>query len=273
MRGEFVDVGGARMYYYAAGSRGSGEPVVFLHGFPTSSHLWRDVVAHVPDGHRAIVVDLLGYGRSDRPLGRPLGIPAHGTRILALLDDLGVKRACIVGHDLGGGIAQWLAARHPARVAGLCLVNSVSLSDWPAREMRVARAIVPVTRHLPPTWLRTALRAELTRGYADRSRGARSVDMYLRPFADMVGCQAFWEHLSALDHADTEALVRPLRTFAQPTTIVWGEDDPFLPVTSARRLQEVIPGATLQVVPGARHFTPEDAPDQVGIAVTTLLAR
>src|ERR671917_498738 len=57
----------ARVYYYAAGTRGTGEPLVFIHGFPTSSHLWRDVVPLLPDGHRAIVIDLLGYGRSDRP--------------------------------------------------------------------------------------------------------------------------------------------------------------------------------------------------------------
>ena len=70
MRGEFIDVNGARLYYYAAGSRGVGEPVVFLHGFPTSSHLWTEVVPLVPKGHRVVVVDLLGYGRSDRPAGR-----------------------------------------------------------------------------------------------------------------------------------------------------------------------------------------------------------
>jgi haloalkane dehalogenase len=60
MRGEFVDLSGARLYYYAAGSRGSGEPVVFIHGFPTSSHLWADVIPLMPTGHRRVLLDLLG---------------------------------------------------------------------------------------------------------------------------------------------------------------------------------------------------------------------
>jgi pimeloyl-ACP methyl ester carboxylesterase len=90
VRGEFVDLDGARLYYYAAGSRGAGEPVVFVHGFATSSHLWSDVVSLMPAGHRLIVLDLLGYGRSDPPAARALTLRAHAERVVALLDVLGV---------------------------------------------------------------------------------------------------------------------------------------------------------------------------------------
>ncbi|HUF30679.1 MAG TPA: alpha/beta fold hydrolase, partial [Gemmatimonadaceae bacterium] len=103
MRGEFLDLDGARLYYYAAGVRGEGEPIVFLHGFPTSSHLWRDVVPLVPPGHRVVVVDLLGFGRSDLPTGRDVSLGGHAQRVLQLLDQLRIERATIVGHDTGGG--------------------------------------------------------------------------------------------------------------------------------------------------------------------------
>ena len=106
MRGEFVDLTGARLYYYAAGTRGAGEPVVFLHGFPTSGHLWTDVVPLVPAGHRVVVLDLLGYGRSDRPQSRSVSLRAHAERVIELFDTLGINYACVVGHDIGGGIAQ-----------------------------------------------------------------------------------------------------------------------------------------------------------------------
>src|SRR5205807_55011 len=98
-----------------------------IHGFPTSSHLWNDVVPFMPPGHRIVVLDLLGYGRSDRPKGHAVDVAAHGTRMLALLDELRIDRACLVGHGMGGGIAQWLAARHGGRVSHLCLVDSVSV--------------------------------------------------------------------------------------------------------------------------------------------------
>ncbi|MGH7618691.1 MAG: alpha/beta fold hydrolase, partial [Gemmatimonadaceae bacterium] len=87
MRGEFLDLSGARIYYYAAGTRGAGDPVVFLHGFPTSGHLWSDVVPLMPAGHRIVVLDHLGYGRSDRPLSRPVDIRAHAERVVQVLDE------------------------------------------------------------------------------------------------------------------------------------------------------------------------------------------
>src|SRR2546423_3547662 len=95
MRGEFVDLNDARLYYYAAGTRGAGEPVVFLHGFATSSHLWGDVVPLMPAGHRLVVTDLLGHGRSDRPLGRAVDVRAHAERVIEMLDQLHIERACI----------------------------------------------------------------------------------------------------------------------------------------------------------------------------------
>src|SRR5438270_10834746 len=97
MRGEFVDVGGVRLYYYAAGTRGVGEPVIFLHGFPTSGHLWTDVIPLMPAGHRLVVLELLGYGRSDPPNGRSLTLRAHADRVGALMDALWIALAGGVG--------------------------------------------------------------------------------------------------------------------------------------------------------------------------------
>lgn len=276
MRGEFVDLHGARIYYYAAGTRGSGEPVVFIHGFPTSGHLWSEVVPLVPAGHRVVVVDMLGYGRSDRPGrdgARDLSIRAHADRLLELLDVLGINYACLVGHDLGGGIAQSLAVRHPQRVSRLCLVSSVAFDAWPAREVQLARAMLPLTRHLPPTWLLSLLRTDLLRGYTEHDRGARSIELFARPFATDEGRDVFMQHLLALDSAETAELTPRLKDLVQPTAILWGQHDPFLPVALAERLRDAIPGSTLEVIPHARHFVPEEAPHKLAETLGTLLHR
>ena len=273
MRGEFVDLAGARLYYYAAGTRGVGEPVVFLHGFPTSSHLWSDVVQLVPSGHRVVVVDLLGYGRSDRPEGRPVGVRAHAERMIELFDVLGINYACVVGHDVGGGIAQWLAVRYPQRVSRLLLVDSVAFGSWPTRDVKLARAMLPLTRHLPATWLLSILRSDLLRGYEDHERGARSIELYVRPFASPEGRDAFMEHLLALDSSDTQVIAPRLKDIIAPTAIVWGRHDPFLPISVGEQLQGAIPDATMDVVAGGRHFTPEDAPARIGDALAELLKR
>ena len=273
MRGEFLDIGGARLYYYAAGTRGAGEPIVFLHGFPTSSHLWGDVVPLIPEGHRVVVVDLLGYGRSDLPLGRDVSIKGHAERVLALLDTLRITYASIVGHNVGGGIAQFLAVRHPTRVARLCLIDSVAFDGWPTRDVKLVKASLPLTRHLPSTWLLSILRTDLQRGYAQQERGHRSVEQYVRPFAAARGRDALVEHLLALDPAETQALAPRLKDIVAPTAIVWGAHDPFLPVSIGRRLESEIPGATLEVLPDGRHFTPEESPERVAAVIGELLKR
>lgn len=273
MRGEFLDLHDARLYYYAAGNRGAGEPVLFLHGFPTSGHLWSDVVSLMPGGHRIVVPDLLGYGRSDRPLGHPVDVLAHANRVVQLLDELRIERACIVGHGIGGGIAQSIAVRHAHRVSRLCLVDSVAFDRWPTFAARIARASLPLTRFLPAEVLIAVLRRDLCRGYSDSSRAAHSLDLYLRPFSGPDGRDALIAHIRALASAETADIASQLGGIRAPTTIVWGQQDPVMPVSVARQLQSAIPGATLSVVPGVGHFTPEEAPRQVADAVAALLER
>jgi pimeloyl-ACP methyl ester carboxylesterase len=273
VRGEFVDIDGARLYYYAAGSRGAGVPVVFLHGFATSGHLWSEVVGFMPAGHRLVVVDLLGHGRSDPPQGRALSLDAHATRIAALLDALQIRTACIVGHGVGGGVAQAVALAHSTRVSHLALVGSIAFSDWPPRDVMLARAAMPLLRHLPPAWLLSMVRSELERGYADPARASHALDKFGRPFATEEGRDALREHIIALDAGETRRLAARLGEVAVPASVVWGADDPFLPEPFGRRLAAAIPGAAFEVVPDARHFTPEDAPRQVADAIGRLLQR
>jgi len=271
MRGEFLDLGGTSLYYYAAGTRGAGEPIVCLHGFPVSGHLWSSVVPLLPPGHRVVVLDLLGYGRSDRPLGRSVAIAAHAARVAALLDELRIERACVVGHGLGGAVAQVLALRHRARVSRLCLVNSAAFGET-GPSARVARLLRPLARHLPPRALTAMVRRRMQRGYADPSRAARSIDLYLRPFAGPDGHAALLEHIAAWD----EALLptsSDLARITAPTTIVRGGADGAEASSADFRLVASIPGATLAQVADARRFTPEEAPQPVADAIAALLAR
>jgi pimeloyl-ACP methyl ester carboxylesterase len=273
VRGEFIDLDGARLYYYAAGTRGVGEPVVFIHGFPTSGHLWTDVIPLMPHGHRLVVLDLLGYGRSDPPAGRPLTLRAHAARVVALMDALGIHQACIAGHDLGGGVAQAMAIQSPARVTRLALIDSVAFTGWPTRDVRLARTVLRLTGKVPPRWVLAVLRADLERGYADASRAVHSIDRYIRPFTSDEGRAVFMQHLQALDARETRALAQQLGEIAAPTAVVWGAHDPFLSLRLGRRLATSIPEAMLEVVPGVRHFVPEDAPRAVANAIGALLQR
>jgi pimeloyl-ACP methyl ester carboxylesterase len=273
VRGEFLDINGTRLYYYAAGSRGAGEPIVLLHGFPTSGHLWNDMVPLLPAGHRVVVLDLLGFGRSDPPKSGRVDLRSHADRLIAVFDHLGINFACVVGHDIGGGVAQLVAIRNPHRVSRLCLISSVAFDAWPPREVKLARAMLPLTRHLPPSWILSVVRADLLRGYLDHDRASHDIDLYLRPFAEVDGRDALMTHLLALDNAETRALAPRLRDIVCPTAIVWGERDPFLSVTVGQRLAATIPRSTLQIVPEAKHFLPQEAIHEVATEIAKLLVR
>jgi pimeloyl-ACP methyl ester carboxylesterase len=273
VRGEFLDVGGARLYYFAAGTRGGGEPLVLIHGFPTTSHLWQNLVPLLPEGRRVVVLDLLGYGRSDPPGKLSLDIKAHAERLLVLLDLLGINRACLIGHDIGGGIAQAVAVKAPHRVSHLCLISSVAFDEWPSREVRMARATLPLTRHLPATWLLGVLKTDLTRGYVDADLASRSIEKYTKPFATPAGRDLLVAHLEALDSADTVELGARLGAIPAPTSIIHGAHDPFLPLSAARRLYAAIRGSTLDILDAGRHFLPEESPERVAELIAELIEK
>lgn len=202
MRGEFIDLSGERLYYYAAGSRGAGEPVVLVHGFPTSSHLWLDVVAKLPAGHRVIVLDLLGFGRSDAPPDGDYTIGAHHKRLLELMDALRIDRACLVGHGTGGAVVQSLALDAPDRVTRLGLIGSSTVEGWFARDRRGARTLYDLALRLPAAVWRPILGGKIASSYSDPERGRRSADMYLAPFIEGDGAKVLRRHIAALTNGD-----------------------------------------------------------------------
>lgn len=284
MRGEFVDIGGARVYCYASGSRGVGDPIVLVHGAFTSSHLWKDLLPRLPKGHRVLVLDLLGHGRSDPPRGSAMTVSAHADRLAALLDVMGVPVASLVGHGIGAAIAALVACRVPSRVAGLALVNPTYLARNPkdarvnGQLSRVAR-LVPLWRKLAPEWLASALHAALLPAYAQRSTGAHSLDLYLKTFRTRDGRDAACAQLQALKLSRSDA-VAALQdgALACPVTLVLGDDDPWLPTAKAEALTDALRRAShdrlvVQRVPGVAHVAPEEAPDRLGTLIAELIVR
>ena len=273
MRGEFVDVGGSRLYYYAAGTRGAGAPIVLIHGFPMAPRLWHEFAPQFAPGHRLIIVDLPGFGRSDPPSGARTGCGAHAAAIHALLNELGVESAYIVGHGMGGGVAQAFAVQWPTRVAGLALISSAGFGVKPTRMARLARLLGPLARYLPPQLLASLVHGSIRRGFADAERSHLTLDACLRTFTSVQGRDLLAAHLAAMRQCDTAAWSRRLADIEVPAVVVWGADDPFYPRALGERLHRALKGSTFTVIPGAAHFVPEDQPDALRRALEPLLAR
>ncbi|MCO4101711.1 MAG: alpha/beta hydrolase [Gemmatimonas sp.] len=284
MRGEFVDLHGVRLYCYAFGQRGAGNPIVLVHGSFTSSHLWQDVLPRLPKGHRVLVLDLLGHGRSDPPGTADMSVAGHAARLAQLLDVMGVPSAMLVGHGMGAAIAARVAHEQPARIAHLMLVNPTLLAAT-APEARLNRRVrrlamlVPLWKRLAPSWLASALHAALLPGFAHRDVGARALDVYLQPFRLRDGRDAACAQLVALNRSrgDTVDALAPGALHC-PTALVLGDADPFLNAARSARLvtwigQATNTRATIHQLPGVAHVAPEEAPDRLGTLVGELLTR
>lgn len=256
---------------------GEGPPVVFVHGTPAHAWIWREVLPAVERaGHRVIAYDLLGYGASERPVARDTAVPAQAELLRALLDELGVDRCALVGHDLGGAIGQLLAVHHPERLTHLVLVDTVSYDSWPSETWQaIIRDHLDRYAAMPTDEFEALLTRQLRMTVADPQRMTGEVlEAYLAPHRSRLGQASFFEHqVRTYDSTPTERVAPALRELAVPTKIVWGADDRWQPVVYAHRLAADVPAAELTVVPDAGHFVTEDAPQRVADEIAGFLGR
>jgi haloalkane dehalogenase len=239
---------------------GTGEPVVLLHGIPTWSYLYRDVIPLLEPRCRVVAPDFLGHGSSDRRDRFDRSLVAQTAAVLALLDQLEIERATFVGHDTGGGVALILAIDHPDRVARLVLANAVAYDSWPIGDMIALSD--PRWRSKSPTEVADFVASGLADGihHSERLTEAFRTGI-VAPYSDREGQISLIRNASALNTNHTMALVDRHGEIRAPTLLLWGIHDPWQPYSDAERLAAEIPDARLHPLE-ASHWVPHDAPDE-----------
>jgi pimeloyl-ACP methyl ester carboxylesterase len=265
--GRTATVDGLRLHYL---DEGSGPAVVLLHGLGASTFAFRHNVPALTRRFRVVAVDLPGHGLSGRD-APDLSLSAQARYVTGLLDQLGIERAVVVGHSMGGGVAQRIAIAQPGRVAGLVLIASTT-----DRFFKRAAAASPLLRHLVPVfatavlhnrfvrplWSRAAvfdpahLAPEVIAGYAAPGHVPGSVAAYQRLMGDRV--------------RDADA---DLAAIDRPALIVWGDADRIVPIEHGRALAAALPQAGLVVVPRAGHWVQEEQPAEVNRLIADFAAR
>lgn len=261
------DVDGVRTRWL---EHGEGRPVVFVHGMPTSPALWRHVMPLVQG--RCLAFEMTGYGSSiPDGEGRDLGLAAQADRLVQWLDAIDVEAPVLVGHDLGGGVAQIAAARQSGRFAGLVLTNAVCYDSWPIPSVKLMQRFATALQYLPHPALYPTLVQLLHRGHDDRQRARESIGLHWAPYVTHGAARSLLRQVSALRVEDTLAVAGLLPAMGVPARVVWGEADQFQKVSYGRRLAADL-GTSLRPIPGGKHFTPEDHPDTVATAVNEVVA-
>lgn len=250
---------------------GQGFPVVLLHGIPTAPALWRHVVPRI-DGARCLAFEMVGYGHSI-PAGRErdISVARQAAYLLGWLDALGIQQAILVGHDLGGGVAQIAAVRQPQRCAGLLLTNAISYDSWPIPSITAVQKLGGLLHALPDPAVKAFLAMFYRRGHDDDDQAREALETYWPAYARYGAADALARQVRSLRTADTLAVADRLPDLGVPARIVWGAADGFQSIGYGERLAWDL-DAPLERIEGAKHWVPEDHPDAIAAGIKDLLA-
>jgi len=271
--GRLVNTPGRQLF---AVEQGSGPPVVFLHGIPTYSYLWRDLLPVVALNHRAVALDLSGFGRSEKHSSWDYSVAAQADAVRSSLRQLDIERAAFVAHDLGALVAAELLAREPELCTHLVLLNtSLRPAAWRGGLSPLSILRLPMLGELALALSRRWMLKRAMSFYVDRLDRLTDDVMahYWWPFEH--GFQGTLLNLARQRFAapdDFERWRGALQQFTAPALIVWGAGDPTFTPAEMRDIAHLLPEARVQPITYANHFLPEDKPHAAGRLINAFLA-
>jgi len=242
---------------------GGGDVVLLVHGITTYSFLWRRVIPLLAPHYRVLAVDLLGCGASAKPLDEDYSLSRHADLLREMVDVLGIERFHLVGHDVGGGIAQIFAVRNTERLLDATLINSVGYDFWPVQPIVSMRT--PILRQLMMATLDVgALKLVVRRGLYHKERLTPELtSLFWSPMRDRAGRKAFLHFARCLDNRHLLEIEESLRRISLPFLIIRGDGDVYLSSEISARLLRDIAGSRLVRIETGGHFIQEDEPEEL----------
>ncbi len=246
--------------------QGSGEPIVFIHGYPLNRQMWDEQVRDLSSVARCIAIDLRGHGESQAPLWLAT-VDLFADDVAGLLDHLGVQRATVCGFSMGGYVAFAFYRRHTDRVRALVLADTRPQAD--SLEGKQGRFAAAQTAHergagaIAEGMLPRLLTPASIEGRPDLVRAARAI-MESTPVTGIAA-----DLMAMAERPDSVDMLSGIKV---PTLVVVGEEDALTPPADARLMAERIPGARLVTIPGAAHLSNMEQPQAFNQALRDFLA-
>ena len=252
------------------GRTGSGQPVVLCHGTPTSSFIWRDAIPVLAERYEVHYFDLHGYGSAEMREGQDVRLRALAQSLAALVRHLGLRRPHLVGHDFGAATVLGAHLVEELEAASLTIADGVVLSPWGTAFSRLVKTNEQTFAQVPSYVHRAMLRAHLRT--ATRQLQSREVlDRLVEPWTSEVGQRAYYRQVGQYDYDYTERLELLYPRIKVPTTVIWGAEDGWVPISEGRRFAAMISHAKFVPIEDAGHFSMLDVPNTFAAAVLSAI--
>ena len=242
--------------------------MVLVHGTPTWSYLWRNIVPALAEHRSVYVYDLLGYGESEKGEGQDVSIAGQARLLKELVEAWDLEEPAIAGHDIGGSIVLRAQLLEGVRFSRVAILDAVVLgprlseprsSTWHVREHAEAYEAMP--NHLFGAFFSAYL------GETNSKLGGDAFEAYLAPWWGEEGRRAFVRQALQVELRHTGEIEPRLASVEVPVLVVWGEKDGWLDPSLAPRLRKEIPGSELKLIQEGGHFVQEDAPEEIAKAL------
>ncbi len=246
----------------AAGRFGEGPDLVLAHGWPWSSFSWHRIIPALAHRHRVHWYDMPGYGRSDKRPEQRTSLDVQDEVFAEMLANWGLDRPRVVAHDFGGATTLRAHLLHGFEFDSYVLMNVVAMRPWGSEFFDHVGRHADAFLGLPPHIHRAVVEAYI-RGAIIDDIDLADLEALVAPWLTEDGRSSFYRQFAQADERYT-AEVEPLfGTIRCPVKIIWGEDDPWIPLERGRALHGLIPQAVFETLSGVGHLPQLEAPDRV----------
>ncbi len=266
-------------YVVQGAEYGTNGAIVLLHEIAGGAFTWFDLMPQLASTNRAVyAIDMLGYGQSEHPWPADTSNWGQADNLYMLFDQLNLTNIILVGHGMGGAVAQVLATRlSRERIAALVLIDSTCYEysfapDWPLTEMK-KRQEYDAPKQISVADLVKNLKQTLPKASNDPQRFAAFMAPYIEQWDSELGKEVLLQHVRMQIPSYVNSVASDLKKFERPALIIWGQKDQQVPLKYAERLHCDIPASRLVIVPGAGHLILFDAPAAVASAINDFVGR
>lgn len=259
-----VKTNGIELYYEV---HGEGTPLILIAGLGYPLWQWHLMVPYLEKHFQVITLDNRGVGQTDKPAG-PYTASLLAKDLVGLLDALGIDKAVVMGHSMGGFIAQAIALEYPEKISKLILASTNSGGPRHVPVTPEAMAVLSDIKSDPLTRLRNGIVVSTAPGFAERQPELiqKWLDWRMENPLDVAGYQAQMGIGVAL-LAEAAAFENKLPSISVPTLILFGAHDKVVPPANADLLAKQIPFSQIAILPDAGHFFPLEVPEEAAQVV------